>query len=326
MTYSGQDISDQKRAPVTPSLDGGRFDTMSKAARLKILKTRQAELRDLSITYVGNEAEFRAKDSWEKIVDSPEPPSSPREKATFSPEGAEHLQHILRQPLLTREQEVYLFRKMNYLKFVANEVKQTLSIKKVEPKKIARIDELLAQAAEIRDRIVERNTRMVLGIGLKFLPGEIDKCVSIGVIPLMESLKNFDYQRGNKFSTFATRPIRWAFLRHRQSERRPRELFESRALSIEGCDVPDKSEGKSIRQSEERGVKQMTLIKRHLDTLDFREREIIVRRFGLDGAEPETLAQLGDRLGVSKERIRQIQSRVFRTLSGTMSVDEAFPD
>ncbi|MEY4700272.1 MAG: hypothetical protein RL326_459, partial [Pseudomonadota bacterium] len=57
MTYSGQDISDQKRAPVTPSLDGGRFDTMSKAARLKILKTRQAELRDLSITYVGNEAE-----------------------------------------------------------------------------------------------------------------------------------------------------------------------------------------------------------------------------------------------------------------------------
>ena len=47
-----------------------------------------------------------------------------------------------------------------------------------------------------------------------------------------------------------------------------------------------------------------------LDQLEEREREIILHRYGLEqGSEPLTLEQVGQRFGVTKERIRQIESR-----------------
>jgi len=48
--------------------------------------------------------------------------------------------------------------------------------------------------------------------------------------------------------------------------------------------------------------------------LDDKEREVIQMRFGLDGEEPRTLQEIGDALGVSRERIRQIESRAKEKL------------
>jgi RNA polymerase primary sigma factor len=45
-----------------------------------------------------------------------------------------------------------------------------------------------------------------------------------------------------------------------------------------------------------------------LDKLDPRERRIINERFGLDGAEPITLEEVGVKFGVTRERIRQLQN------------------
>jgi len=52
-----------------------------------------------------------------------------------------------------------------------------------------------------------------------------------------------------------------------------------------------------------------------LDQLDDREKDIIICRYGLDqGAEPQTLEQVGTHFGVTKERIRQLESRALRKL------------
>src|SRR5262245_2019537 len=51
-----------------------------------------------------------------------------------------------------------------------------------------------------------------------------------------------------------------------------------------------------------------------LATLPLREREILVRRFALDGAEEQTLEEVGDRMGVTRERIRQLEARALRRL------------
>lgn len=326
MASPQHDINGQKRTVVTPSLDGGSFDSMSKAQRLAVVRARQSELLASDITFRGDEAEFKAKDSWEKIVESPEPSGALKARASFVTVDAGHLQHVFKQPLLTREQERYLFRKMNYLKFVAHEVKETLSVKKVEPPKVARIDELLAHAERIRARLVELNLRLVLSVGLKFYPREVDKCVSIGVTALLEAVDKFEYQRGFKFSTFATRPIRWEFLKYRQIHFRSRGAFEARMVSSDGFDVADKSQGESPGQAIARNAKQRALILSHLERLDPRVREVVVRRYGLDGNEPETLETIGRRLGVSKERIRQIEVKTLRTLRGDIPINEAFPD
>jgi len=326
MSFTGQGISGQKLSSATSSLRGVSFEGMSEKQRLDVFRARQSELRETKIHYVGNEAEFRAKDSWERIVESPEPPSASRAKSSPFESDAEHLQYVFKHPLLTREQEHYLFRKMNYLKFVANEVRETLSAKKVEPLKVARIDELLAQANEIRDVIVERNLRLVLSIGLKFLPREPDNCVSIGVTPVMDSLEKFDYQRGNKFSTFVTRPIRWGFSKHRRIETRPRGAFHASAVSIDEYEVPDRATTDSVEQVEQRRAEQKLLIQHHLAKLDHREREIIERRFGLYDQEPQTLKEVGDALGLTKERVRQIALKAVEKLFGIIPIGQAFPD
>jgi RNA polymerase sigma factor (sigma-70 family) len=52
-----------------------------------------------------------------------------------------------------------------------------------------------------------------------------------------------------------------------------------------------------------------------LDQLDNRERDIIKFRYGLEqGTEPQTLEKVGNRFGVTKERIRQLESRALRKL------------
>ena len=52
-------------------------------------------------------------------------------------------------------------------------------------------------------------------------------------------------------------------------------------------------------------------VKRVLEILDQREREVIVLRFGLDGHPPRTLKKTGETLGITRERVRQIQQRAL---------------
>ena len=71
-------------------------------------------------------------------------------------------------------------------------------------------------------------------------------------------------------------------------------------------------------------IQQMenTRLKESIGEMSARERHVLVRRYGLDGRAPATLAELGDELGVTRERVRQLQRKAERGLRGRLVMSE----
>ena len=71
----------------------------------------------------------------------------------------------------------------------------------------------------------------------------------------------------------------------------------------------------------------MKIINAALNGLSPRQREVIEGRFGLKGGKAETLAAIGDRMGITRERVRQIEVRAFEkvqiAVKGTIAKAEA---
>jgi RNA polymerase primary sigma factor len=70
-------------------------------------------------------------------------------------------------------------------------------------------------------------------------------------------------------------------------------------------DPPDAATALKLRSAE---------LKRALLRLSPRARSVLMRRFGLDGNPPQTLEQVGESLGITRERVRQLEARALREL------------
>jgi RNA polymerase primary sigma factor len=68
------------------------------------------------------------------------------------------------------------------------------------------------------------------------------------------------------------------------------------------------------------------LVAQFLDLLNAREREVLVRRFGLDDGEPDTLEEIGSSFGLTRERIRQIETQALKKLAGSSLAAKARAD
>jgi RNA polymerase primary sigma factor len=236
----------------------------------------------------------------------------------------EYLQVLKDVPMLSRQEEEELFRRYNYLKYLATQERIGIKPSRVYGGRLRRIEGYLAEAETIQRRIIEANLRLVVGIARKHTStgASMLDLISEGNIALMRAVEKFDYTRGFRFATFASWTIAKDYARKMpaQALRLDRKTAASLANihhDLKTKDVVDFAAIERAHQSLARVIK---------NNLTEREQYIILNRYGLIGSpikkETKTLVQIGRELGISKERVRQVELIALQKLRQSLSVEE----
>ena len=185
---------------------------------------------------------------------------------------------------------------------------------------------LLARMADgdpaARDELITHNLRLVVYLAKKYegsgVPSE--DMVSIGTIGLIKAVNTFTPERSIKLATYASRCIGNEILMYlRKSSNRRQEASIDEPLNIDGdgnelllSDILGSDENQisqRLEQDAERAV-----LRRAVDSLSPRERQIMELRFGLlDGVE-RTQKEVADAIGISQSYISRLEKRIIRQL------------
>ena len=216
-------------------------------------------------------------------------------------------------PLLSKEQEQHLFRKMNFLKHKASRMRARLDPACARIGDLKRIEELQEQAESVKGLLISCNMRLVWSIAKKHVAqtDNIFELVSDGNMSLIRAVEKFDYSRGNKFSTYASWAIIKNFARSIPEEKHRRERYVTGHEEVFEA-APDM---RSNEQERLVSTEQTTYrVNRLLEYLEPRERQILRMRAGLDGEKPRTLEEIGQEMSITKERVRQLHVRIVNKL------------
>jgi RNA polymerase primary sigma factor len=225
-------------------------------------------------------------------------------------------------PLLTKDQEQHLFRKMNYLKFKADRLRSAVRTPtgKIDPaharskQDLDRIEDLQARANEVKDLLVKANMRLVTSIAKKH-SAQTDnffELLSDGNMSLLRAVEKFDFGRGFKFSTYASWAIMKNFARSIPEEKHRRERYATGHEDLFDVAPDNRTDEQECLQSAELAAKQVNRLLEHLDP---RERQILRLRAGLDeDRRQRTLEEIGKEMGITKERVRQLNVRIMKKL------------
>ena len=225
-----------------------------------------------------------------------------------------HLRRMCNRPILTATQERDLFRRMNYLKYQANVLRTQLSAQFPRQEQLTAIEDVLQRAERIRNHIILSNIRLVISIAKTFAGKEttFDMTLSTGICSLMNVVEKFNFDRGFRFSTYATRAIRRDLYRlvmknHSQLQR----FCTGSDELVEDCMEKDTSRLPAMHH---RTV--YATLQNMLDCLEPRERRILQLRFGFDNDDGHkvTYSTIAREFGISKERVRQIAKRALDRL------------
>ena len=181
---------------------------------------------------------------------------------------------------------------------------------------------------EARDKLIVHNLRLVAYIVKKNYPEarEPDDLVSIGTIGLIRAVETFDYNKGNQFSTYASKcidnQIKMYFrkMKHQQNEM---SISDSIDCDLEGNSLTIEdifASNINVEQLTELKIDSEKLYRFIEEELDDREREIICKRYGvrnIDGSlcKPMTQCEIAKEMGISRSYISRIEKKALTKLN-----------
>jgi RNA polymerase primary sigma factor len=282
-----------------------------------------------------------------------------------------YLKEMALTPLLSIEEELGLAKRVARARQAKRDLTR-LNPNGYDPEGRREIEALIQDGRMAREALIKANTRLVVSVARRYLGRGVPflDLIQEGNLGLMKAVEKYEYQRGFRFSTYATWWIRQGIVRaiadqgrtirvpvhmvdrlrivhkaSRELEQKigraptPQELAErldldsdklnwllqvtQQPISLEGpISSDDDSElGMYVEDITSPSPAQITyenMLRERLDevlaTLTPREARILRLRFGLGQDRPYTLEEVGQKFGLTRERIRQIESKALRRL------------
>lgn len=175
---------------------------------------------------------------------------------------------------------------------------------------------------EARNKLIEHNLRLVAHIVKKYAKTqeEGEELISIGTIGLIKGITSFDNSKGTRLATYAARCIENEILMLMRSNKKSQNdvsLNDPIGTDKEGNQillVDVMSTEEEISDVIEMKAQIKKLRENILSELDEREREIIIKRYGLDGSNPLPQREIAKEMGISRSYISRIEKRAVSKL------------
>lgn len=181
------------------------------------------------------------------------------------------------------------------------------------------INKMLNGDKEARNKLIEHNLRLVAHIVKKYDTKEAmtDDLISIGTIGLIKGIDTYNGDRKTKITTYAARCIQNEILMHFRSQKKygpTVSLNDAIGHDKEGNEINliDVIKDKNVDLFETLDLKNnINLLKKYLRLLNKREKEIIIKRYGLNNTKDITQKEIADELKISRSYVSRIEKRAL---------------
>lgn len=179
-----------------------------------------------------------------------------------------------------------------------------------------------------RNKLIEHNLRLVAHIVKKYYSTamDTDDLISIGTIGLIKAVSGFDAGRGVRLATYAARCIENEILMYFRSLKKQAQET-SLSEPIDGGDgdggeisFMDVISGDDSMLEQIDDAENYKLLRKCVQqSLDERERRIIIMRYGINGEPPLTQRETAERCKISRSYVSRIEKRALAKLSKAFS-------
>jgi len=222
--------------------------------------------------------------------------------------------------LMKGAEERLMFLRFNYAKLRLCRLQRLVKKSGLTRSRAERVIEWHRRFEHFREYLVRTNLALVLAMAKRTRLGDVDfaEIVSEGNMALIRAVDKFNVDRGFKFSTYACRAILKAFSRTSLKSSRHRTRFP-----VEFEPDMERSDWQDRRRDavEEDCIDELkAIVERNLADLSSVEETVIRRRFNWEQQEESalTLEEVGQIIGVTKERVRQIQNKALAKIRNVM--------